>query len=211
MLYIDLFARKPRVKNPAGEEIIDLTAASFDFSNLRVNVTQTVIVSEDVQMRPDLVARFAYGDTNKMDYICKLNGISNPFSLEAGSAMMIGDIEQVKAAQATAKQHAGEGGKDDIRKRFFDPSKLTKKDQKRLEYIREKSKTLAGDMSSNLPPNFAEPGSKEIKVKDGKVVFGEDVVGAVGDCPEPQSRARVKAKLLENRIFKNTNETNTGT
>ena len=80
---------------------------------------------------------------------------------------------------------------------MFDPAKLTKKDQKRLEYIKKKS-----EGQTNLPPNFAEPGTNEITIKEGKVIFGDNVVVTKTDCAEPLSRAKVKARLLENKIFK---------
>jgi len=67
-----------------------------------------------------------------------------------------------------------------------------------------KSEQRANGSKTNLPPNFAEPGSKELKVVDGKVIFGGDVVPSSENCVDPLSKARAKSKLIENKIFKNT-------
>jgi hypothetical protein len=203
MLLIEGLRKKREITKPDGTRIIDLTEASYEFRG-EMLITGTIVVTEDFEMRPDLVAKQVYGDSNKLDYILKFNGISNPFSLQTGDVLLLVAESDMKNSQT--KQNETQGSKEDIRKRFFDPKRLNKKDQKRLEYIKKKAQSSSGNgnaSQTNLPPNFAEPGSKEITVKDGKVIFGADVVGNKDNCPVPASRARVKAKLLENKIFKN--------
>lgn len=196
MLLISTLRRKPTVTVGA-DEIIDLTSPSWNF-NSALNIQSTMIVSYDTQMRPDLIAQLYYGDHNKLDYICKFNGIANPFSLEAGQVLFIGDADDLKTAFTETPSSTKGDSKKDIRDKFFDPNRMSKKDSKRLEYIRKKSTS-----ATNLPPNFAAPGNTEITVKDGKVIFGNDVVSNANNCPVPLSRATVKAKLLANNIFKN--------
>lgn len=203
MLLIEGLRKKREITKPDGTRVIDLTEASYEFRG-EMLITGTIVVTEDFEMRPDLVAKQVYGDSNKLDYILKFNGISNPFSLETGQVLLLVAESDMKNSQT--KPNETQGSKEDIRKRFFDPKRLNKKDQKRLEYIKKKSQQAANNgnaSTTNLPPNFAEIGSKEITVKDGKVLFGVDVVANKENCPVPHSRARVKAKLLENKIFKN--------
>lgn len=200
MLLIEGLRKKREITKPDGTKIIDLTEASYEFRGEMI-ITGTIVVTDDFVMRPDLVARQVYGNSNKLDYILKFNGIGNPFSLDAGQVLLLVSESDMKNSQT--KRNETQGSKEDIRKRFFDPKRLNKKDQKRLEYIKKKSQQSGNASSTNLPPNFAEPGSKEITVKDGKVIFGGDVVGNKENCPVPHSRASVKAKLLENKIFKN--------
>src|SRR3989304_1387862 len=99
MLAIDTLRRKNEMSKN-GESIIDLTTRSFDFRG-DVSVYRTAIVTEDFQMRPDLVARVEYGNSNKLDYICKFNGISNPFSLDMGKVLMIGNDDEMKTRKTT--------------------------------------------------------------------------------------------------------------
>lgn len=201
MLSLDSLIKKPNVVNQFGEDIVDLTSAAFVYKR-DVTIIATTIVTDDFEMRPDLVSRVYYGDISKLDYILKFNGISNPFSLEAGTILIIGDQKEMESNfVSTVAQNPG-AKKDDIRKKFFDENRLSKKDAKRLELVKKKSQEFE-NAASNLPPNFADIGSQEIKVQDGVVVFGGDVVANKDNCPEVLSRAKVKAKLLEKKIFKN--------
>lgn len=47
------------------------------------------IVEQDYIARPDLVALALYGNDQAADFICKLNGISNPFDLNEGMVLII--------------------------------------------------------------------------------------------------------------------------
>lgn len=203
MLSLDSLVKKPNTVNQFGEDIVDLTAAAFVYKR-DVTIIATTIVGEDFEMRPDLVSRIYYGDISKLDYILKFNGISNPFSLEKGTILIIGDQKEMESNfTSTVSKNPG-AKQEDIRKKFFDENRLSKKDAKRLELIKQKASQFENASTSNLPPNFADIGSQEIKVKDGVVIFGADVVANKDNCPEVLSRARVKAKLLEKKIFKNT-------
>ena len=205
MLQLETLKRKPPFIVPSTlptQTIIDLTAASFDFKEA-LTVTTTTLVSDDLVMRPDIVAKIYYGDSNKVDFICKFNGISNPFSLDAGQILMIGDELQIANSFSSPPSSVDpEKQQKDLRDSYFDPNRLNKKDTKRLDYIQKKAASLSNPSATNLPPNFAQPGAQEITVKDGKVLFGKDVVANKDNCPEVLSRARVKSKLLENKIFK---------
>src|SRR3989304_3536696 len=115
MLAIDTLRRKNEMSKN-GESIIDLTTRSFDFRG-DVSVYRTAIVTEDFQMRPDLVARVEYGNSNKLDYICKFNGISNPFSLDMGKVLMIGNDDEMKTQMTQNQSASSTPNKEDIRKR----------------------------------------------------------------------------------------------
>lgn len=199
MLSIDTLVKKPETINQNDERIVDLTAATFVY-NRNVTIIGSGIVTSELEMRPDLVARIYYGDVSKLDYILKFNGISNPFSLERGTTLIIGDSKEMES-NFTGKSDTDPDKKQaDIRDKFFDPNRLSKKDSKRLAALQQKSSQFSNG-ASNLPPNMAEVGSQEMKVKDGVVIFGGDVVKT--SCPEPISRAVVKSKLIEQKIFKN--------
>jgi hypothetical protein len=200
MLTLETLRKKPDVVNQSNEDIVDLTAATFTYKQ-DVTVIGSGIVSEDLEMRPDLVARIYYGDISKLDYILKFNGISNPFSLEKGTILIIGDAKEMESNFVGDVKNV-EKKNVDIRKKFFDENRLSKKDSKRLELLKKKSQEFANG-ASNLPPNMADIGSQEMTVKDGVVIFGNDVVANKDNCPEVLSRAKVKAKLLEKKIFKN--------
>lgn len=201
MLSLQTLTKKPDTVNQMNEDIVDLTAATFVYKR-DVTIIGSGIVSDELEMRPDLVAKIYYGDISKLDYILKFNGISNPFSLEKGTILIIGDSKEMES-NFTGDAKNVEKKNVDIRKKFFDENRLSKKDTKRLELLKKKSQEFSNG-ASNLPPNMADIGSKELTVKDGVVIFGKDVVASKADCPEVLSRAKVKSKLLESKIFKNT-------
>ena len=201
MLSINTLVKKPQTVNQNNEDIVDFTAPTFIYKR-DVTIIGSGIVTEELEMRPDLVSKIYYGDISKLDYILKFNGISNPFSLEKGTILIIGDVKEMEQNFISEVNRDPETKQVDIRKKFFDEKRLSKKDLKRLELVRKKSDEFA-NAASNLPPNMADIGAQEIKVKDGVVIFGGDVVADKDNCPEVLSRARVKAKLLEKKIFKN--------
>lgn len=197
MISIGVLTKKPETTVDS-EKIVDLTSQVLEFKD-EIAITKTAIVSEEFEMRPDLVARVSYGNANKIDHILKFNGISNPFSLEAGTVLLIGDEGQLDACFS---KPATENTQSDIRERFFDKNRLSKKDAKRLELLKKKTADVA-NAATPTTPNISEPGSKEITVKDGIVIFGNDVVANKDNCTVPLSKATVKAKLLQNKIFRN--------
>ena len=201
MISLNTLTSKPIAVNQFNENIIDLTSPSFIYKN-DVTVISTGIVSDELEMRPDLVAKIYYGDISKLDFVLKFNGISNPFSLEMGTILLIGDLDEMKQNFSSESNVNQETNQVDIRAKFFDEKRLSKKDVKRLELIKKKSQEFSNG-ASNLPPNMADMGSQEIKIQDGVVIFGGDVVANKDNCPETLSRAIVKKKLLEKKIFKN--------
>lgn len=203
MLLIKVLRNKPVFDKPDGEQIKDLTARSVEFRGDML-VTGTGTLSDDLAMRPDLIAGIYFRNSNKFDYLLKFNGISNPFSINTGDIILVPNDDDMKTALKPIQARDRESSKADVVKKFFDPDRLSKKDKKRLEYLKERSSQLANGSATNLPPNFAEPGSKELRVVDGKVIFGGDVVPSKDKCVDPLSKARAKSKLIENKIFKNT-------
>lgn len=52
-------------------------------------------ISEEYIARPDLVSLDLYGTTEYADIICKLNGVSNPFELNAGMELILPNINDI--------------------------------------------------------------------------------------------------------------------
>lgn len=203
MLFLETLRNKPLFKKN-GEQIKDLTAKSVDFRG-DMFIIDTVVVSSDFIMRSDLIAKVEFRNANKMDYLLKFNGISNPFSIDEGDILLVPDMSEMRSAIQPLKSTVDSEGKSAVVKKFFDPNRLNKKDIKRIDYLKQKSSELANGSANNLPPNFAEPGAKELKVVDGKVIFGGDVVKNAENCIDPLSKARAKSKIIQNKIFRNTN------
>jgi len=177
---------------------MDLTRASISWTK-EVQVKNAIQVTADLAMRPDIIAKVAYGDSGLIDYILKFNGISNPFSIQEGDVLFIPESDDMKLCFVgkppeiypglNPTNSAARGSA------IIAISDLSKKDLKRLEYL----KKIATD--SVVTPNEALPGSSEAKIRNGVVVFGED--NTKQECKEPISRVKLKEKLLQKSIFKN--------
>jgi hypothetical protein len=201
MLNSKIIDNKNSIPNKFGKIISDLIYSTFKFPK-NIRGTGVAMVNEYENMRPDLVADRIYGSQGKWDVMLKYNGISNPFSLEFGTMIHILNYQAVDIAYSQPRSI-----KDREEKVETEAGGITKptKDKDRLANIANKNKQrieLNKGPNGELPPNINKPGDKNIKVRDGRVVFGEDVTTLNKDnCPVPISRARLQAALLKDKLF----------
>jgi hypothetical protein len=194
MLSITTLYNKNSFIKQNGDVIVDLTKASLEY-NKPVKYKSIIIVTYDYVMRPDLIAKATIGDANKLDYILKFNGISNPFSIDVGDILLIPDENEMGAIFKTPDIDDD----DAIKKSKVSIVTITStKDEKRLAMLQ-----AMANKKDILPPNINKPGDQNIKYKDGKIIFGEDITSInKNNCPDTLSRAKLKEKLLTNKIFK---------
>ena len=194
MLTIRTLSSKNKFVKGNGDIVLDLTKASIEYTNT-VEYQTMIIVTEDYVMRPDLVAKATLGNESKLDYILKLNNISNPFSIDVGDILAIPVDDQMNAIFKTPDVD----DLDAIKAEQVNIVKITTvQDQKRIEMLKAQSNKIVV-----LPPNIVGPGENNIKYRDGKVIFGEDITSINKDnCPDNLSRAKLKEKLLNKKIFK---------
>ena len=76
-----------------GERVYNMLDHTFQIpDNYIYNI---FTVTEEYIARPDLISLDAYGDSMFADVICKLNGVSNPFELNAGMKLIIPSPESI--------------------------------------------------------------------------------------------------------------------
>ena len=183
-------------QKPNGDVVLDLTSSSIN-PDAQVRERSMKMVAEDNAMRPDLFAKSVLGDDSMYDVLLKYNGISNPFSLNTGDLLIIPDPVEVMTIlkMADPDTNVDETAPQIKQFTFIDPK--TKRDNKRLEMLLKKSQN-----KELLPPHVNQPGDTNIKYKNGKIIFGEDVTTvSKNNCPETFTRARIKEKLLNSKIF----------
>lgn len=201
MLSSKIISRK-RTITKYTQKITDLIYSTFSFPTGSDGAGVTA-VSEYENMRPDLMADRLYGDQSKWDALLKYNGISNPFSLKSGDllyAIPFSSLESVYVPPrpiAEREQKKEDGGKAQV---------VSKKDRNRVSNLeRKNAKNCDGvnvGANGELPPNLSKVGDKSVKVKDGRLIFGEDVTTINKDnCPVPISRSRLQAALLKDKLF----------
>jgi hypothetical protein len=202
MINLLTLIKKIIINGSNNETIADLTRASFEPISTDIEVKNTIIVTDAAAGRVDNIAKIYYNDASKLDFILKYNDISNPFSIDTGDILFIPEESQMLASVITVpKIYPGLDTTPSI-PALFDPAKLSKKDKNRLQYIQKKSQQEEHPSATNLPPNFTTPDAKEVRIQDGKIVFGADNAKSKEDCKEPLNRAKIKAQLIVNKIFK---------
>ena len=147
-------------------------------------------VEEEEEMRMDLISVKYYGTEDYLDILCKFNGISNPFSLERG--------QLIKVPNTPGKYYYS--GDDIIDKGSIKATPnlipVSARDSNRLAYLKRLGRSVA-------PPNVNLPNDRNIKVENGRIIFGADVTKVnKQDCPTPISRSNVLKNLIESKIFK---------
>lgn len=172
----EILKRKPIIKKN-NEEIIDITSGSVQYISDNPYIIRQIIVSEDMAMRPDLISKVAYGRIDYIDVLLKFNGISNPYSLNYGDLILVPELPYlIKSLVNPSKQN----DYLDVINQYVDPNKKYEIDSNKIEYDENIKKLFK---SSNakfvkipLPPNFAQPGSKEGRfIDNNNILLGGDV------------------------------------
>jgi len=194
-MIISEILRKKKILDRAKTKITDLIYSTFSFPNSNVG-SGIAVVNEYENMRPDLLSNRIYSDQGKWDAILKYNGISNPFSLESGRILSIIPFSYIEEVYSIPNIINERVGKDDI---GVEAIPVNRKDKRRVENLANKASVGKGGA---LPPNIAKEGDKSVKVKEGRLVFGEDVTTVnKANCPVPISRARLQNALLKDKLF----------
>lgn len=159
---------------PNGDRIKDLTQQNFN-PGASVNIIDYLIVSDEFAMRPDLISKFLYKDVNTVDIVLKQNGISNPFSINEGDILYVQERNDVDRNFINVNKLQA---REDVRNQYIDPSKAPEVDDNLKKFAeRNKPRQAPKKEGPPLPPNFSAPGDQEIRLRGGKVIFGEDVAG----------------------------------
>lgn len=195
MLRSKILQSKKFFKTLAGDSIVDIISSTFNFAKGGNSIGGFTRVQEEEKMRPDLVSDRIYSDQKYWDIILKYNGISNPFSILPGELLLTPILSKLDSLIVPPKKVVEKG----VSSNQSNEAKLMKpknvKDKKRLAAIKEKTKEV-------VPPNINTSGNKNVKVRDGKVIFGEDVTSINKDnCPVPISRARLIQQLTKANLF----------
>jgi hypothetical protein len=195
MLISKLLRSKRTFTKPNGDIVVDMISSTFDFNATSAPAEGYCQVLPDEQARPDLVANRVYGNQQLWEALLKYNGISNPFSLEAGYVLLTPPFRDLEKLIVVPKQVLEKGVEltNRAEDRLLGPK--TKEDKKRLEALKTNVREV-------VPPNVNTGGSQNVKIRDGKVIFGEDVTTVnKNNCPAPISRTRLISQLVKSNLL----------
>jgi hypothetical protein len=200
MLGIDVIESKPFFTNPKTQiQSLDLVSPSWDTKRIQYSLRSIAIVTEETEMRPDLVAMSYMGDQGGLGTLLKLNNISNPISLQSGEVLavpgqtMVSDLFNSGRSITNQKQKARS-----FRKELQE--KISQVSKERLEYLN--SKNISNLADTPLPPNLLQEGQQQILVEGGKLLFGPDIGECRTKTKKNVSVTDIKTKLAQKNIFR---------
>jgi len=197
MLGIDIIEKKlERIDPRTGAKMIDLVPAEWDPRRVRFTLRSIALVTEETEMRADLVALLYMKSQASLGTMLKINNISNPLSLERGEILAIPGDQTVTDLSNSGRIKENNKSKT-FRKELQD--KISKISNDRLEYLNSKNISNAAQA---LPPNILADGEQQIQIGDGKLIFGPDI----GQCRTKSNRnvslTQLKSKLAQKNIFR---------
>jgi hypothetical protein len=132
------------VDQSTGEEKFNFSRPSIVLKD-DVRVIAIHLVRDHEQMRPDLISNLYYGTPDYVDLILKMNGISNPFSLTEGRFLRIPDKAGAERYRKNLKKVSNKP-----RTQFTDTRRLSKQDEKRKQFLEQRSKTKTNGSTYRL-------------------------------------------------------------
>lgn len=171
----------------------DINYAIGDSGPIAINY---YFVPDSNVMRPDLVTIDMYVVVDDyMEMLLKFNGISNPLAIDKD------DIFVMYEPYSTSKNMRNSGtnleAKNDVREQYLSPEKKSKIDPKLKEFEKRNKQSIKVE-STNLPPNYAAFGDKEIEIKGGKIYFGPNVSKSITEVGNSISKSDFIARLVKN-------------
>ena len=182
MLEIATLSINKRIFNPNESDqsksigIWDLTQSSVNYDIEFMNSRKVFRVTSDMVMRPDLISLYQIGDSDYCGSMMKVNGISNPFSIDEGRLLFILSPEMIKktydrkkdeiSGQSTSQQNSP---LDNLKKAQED--KAFKVSPGRKNFL---DKTIKNKPPLILPPNVSQPGDRKFTRKGKVFTFAPD-------------------------------------
>ena len=141
-----------------------------------MNSRKVFRVTSDMVMRPDLISLYQIGDTQYCGSMMKVNGISNPFSIDEGRLLFILSREMIiktydkKKDQISGQSTSQQNTPLDNLKRAQE-DKVFKVSPGRKNFL---DKTIKNKPPLILPPNVSQPGDRKFTRKGNVFTFAPD-------------------------------------
>ena len=186
MIEIDTLSRNKTIFNPnrglmeQGIGLWDLTKSSVSFSLINLKIQSFINLTEDAQMRPDLVSLQAYGSLSYTGSLMKINSISNPFAIQTGTVFAIPVQDRIDAAFDQKRTLLGQNNTTTNPNSTFRKSqenKAFKVSQSRKSFL-EAQTGIKSPTSQALPPNLLQEGEVQTLKTPGFISLGPSVSSA---------------------------------
>jgi hypothetical protein len=190
MIEIDTLGRNKTIFNPnkelmdQGSGIWDLTRSSVSFSRINLKISKFYTVTEEAQMRPDLICLQAYGNLTNIGSLMKINSYSNPFAISEGMLFAVPIQDRLDAAfdqkrKAIAQNNTSANPNSAFRRP--QENKAFKVSDSRKKFV-EAQTQAKNPIPQALPPNVLQEGEVQV-LKTPQVIALGPSVSAAGPNP----------------------------
>jgi hypothetical protein len=146
-------------KTPRSAELYDLFEVRYRFPNdFFLRDLKIYKVQKGEQMRMDLVSLSIYNNPEYVDFICFINGISNPLNVKEGQLLVYLGEEQIDDFKLKLPSQ-------NVAAIVTQPNRATRPDPSRQEYL---------DNNLSLPPNLLENPADQVQVRGNVIRLGTD-------------------------------------
>lgn len=199
MLAIDIIESKTqRIDPKTGNQMMDLVSASWDTKTVQYELRSIAIVTDETEMRPDLVSLSYQGNMGALGTLLKVNNISNPLSVKSGEVLAVPGLAMTSSLfDSGTKTNRQKIKAKSFRKELQE--KISQVSADRLAYLN--SKNISNLAQSPLPPNLLQEGQQQISVEEGKLIFGPDIGQCRTKTKKNISVTDIKSKLAQKNIF----------
>lgn len=115
------------------------------------------VVKQDQTMRMDLICQDIYGSVEYVDFLLNFNNIDNPLNIKSGDEIFYTSIDIIDTMKSS------EPSEIKAIKKFTNPSKSTRKDPTRKDFL---------EQGFTLPPNFLDAPQAPIRIEGDTLVIG---------------------------------------
>lgn len=143
-------------KTTRSGSLYDLFEVRYQFPNLNGLGGNIYTVKRGEEMRMDLICQSIYGKTDYIDFLCFVNGISNPLNIGLNKLILYYPEENISAFIVEPKS-------DDITQVIAKANRGTKPDPSREQFL---------DNNLTLPPNILEQPVEQIVIKGSQIRLG---------------------------------------
>jgi len=181
-MFINSLDNKPflSINASAGSSTViirDLTQSMFALNNNSYTEYSLFKITDEFQMRPNLISQAVYNTTSYAEIILKYNGIGNAFTIKSGDLILVPTLDSVQSNIAIQQGTSTTGGQS-IRNayKYIDPTKVPTPNAQVQQF--DARQIVSSAAQNALPPNIAQPGVTQVTYKNGRVYFGSSNANA---------------------------------
>ena len=178
-----------------GVQLIDLTESIFN-TTIQVTILRSVVVTPEFEGRPSYLSKVVLGDSNLLDLLCAINGISNPLMIQAGMIILVPDVTSLQ--NAIVDLNADSNVQNNQAMQLLNAKynlKFNNTDPARTAM-------LSGNNVSLRTPNMTPPNTVPVIVDGaGSIILGTNT--STSRCKSSLTDAQTKTEVIRNAVSTN--------